>query len=274
MGRIGKEKANSTNLSINRFIASLVSMSQPRRSQRIAAKAASKPVPFRTSAAPFPRHTGAGQGGKSSLTDLLREFFPHPRSGWHLDYPVLQDDEDINNPQVVQKLIEDHEHHHQWDAHHAEWRHLPQWEGELMVSARWLCVDNRLLKASPEMRAKAEKHAWRVNDSFPALYAQIECLKKQLPTLKGVAADRVHYHLLESNLLLQLADHVHQKWNIVMHELEDEERQKAEAEAASEEPKRHLDPSCGCSNFACVKNENCFKPEMPLDSDSDSDSDW
>jgi hypothetical protein len=111
------------------------------------------------------------------------------------------------------------------------------------------------------MIAKARGYAWLVNNSFPALYAQIECLEKQLPTLKGYAADCTLLQLFELKLLLQLANHVHEKWNMAMSEFNEKEDALEKA----------MESSCECD--VCQNlNVREFKPEMtPLDSDSDSD---
>lgn len=246
------------------------SSATPRRSQRIASKNAASVAAPKESSTPcnsiaFTILTGPGQSGKSPLRGMVQEmmqdeFFPRPKSRWGLDYALFRADIDMNNPRVVHDLVTNHERIRQGDADYAKENCNSQWEKELTVAARWLCTDNRLLTATPQMIAKATRYAWLVNNSFPALYAQIECLEKQLPTLKGYAADCTLLQLFEFKLLLQLANHVHEKWIMAMSEFREDQNALEKA----------MEAECECDTCQNLNVREPFKPEMsPYSDDED-----
>ena len=187
------------------------SMSTTRRSARLAAKADSKTSPQPS----FFIFTGPGQAGKSLVYNTLSS-----NKSWSLDYTIYPAETNLKDRTILDDAIVHHEALHREDTWKALSAYSAVWEHEMDVAARWLCIDNRIIKESVEMRVRAETYANRVNDLLPALYAKIDCLKMQLYTLDGCAADGVHHELLKAELLLVVAEHVHQKWNIVLNEIE------------------------------------------------------
>ena len=196
-------------------------MSALRRSARIANRNASK-----LATTPISKPINQCNPVKTpSHASVLTYYWDDARlhvSDWDLEYTLYDEKVDMKDPKTLQDHIAHHEKIHKNDACHAHKNSNTDWERELMVATRWLCIDNRILKASPEMLEKATMYAWTVNDSLPALYAQIDSFKEQLLTLRGYQADKISRRLMMSNLLLKLADHVHRKWNMVMHELDEE----------------------------------------------------
>ena len=187
--------------------------------------------------------TGAGSSGKS----LFHKALPLNKY-WSLNYTLYPVETNMKDKDILHEAIAKHETLHEDDTWKALSSYQTVWEHELHVATRWLCIDNRILKESAEMRAKAETYANKVNDLLPALYAKINSLKKQLATTEGRNADGIHHELLMMQLLLTVADHVHEKWNIAMTEFEAEQ---------------------ACLRTTFNKVDNVFKPEMPFDSDDD-----
>lgn len=195
-------------------------MSSLRRSARLAAKAESK-----TSVPTAPQElskfvilTGAGSSGKSLFYTAFSSTKP-----WSLNYTMYPAGANMKDTFILNAAIVQHEILHREVVRNALSAYTTVWEYEMDVAARWLCIDNRILKESAEMRARAETYAFKVNDLYPALYSKINHLKKQLHVLEGRDADEAHQELLKANLLLAVADHAHEKWNIVMNEFDREQ---------------------------------------------------
>jgi len=145
-----------------------------------------------------------------------------PSSDWQVEYKLFTAETDMKNPSALAAAIAHHERVHKNDDWYAYDNSDSQWERELIVTARWLCIDNRILKESPEMYKKAEKYSFRLNDLMPKLYEKIEHFEEQLNVLKGYEANKVHRQLLMSRLLLTLSEHVHDKWNIFWNDIQRE----------------------------------------------------
>jgi hypothetical protein len=176
-------------------------MSAPRRSARIAARNASKPV---------------------SMTKPLPAFLketPSPLSTFRaVEYNIYPNGSDIENPQVLKELIARHEMRYENDLIHASHLYATEWEREMDAMSRWLCIDRRILKASPEMYDKAKTYAHNINYLLPSLYAKQEALADRTMSLSGIESDAANRDLLWCSILRELAHHAHDKWNLVWNE--------------------------------------------------------
>ena len=188
---------------------------------------------------PFP---GPDSQGKSQL--FLKET-PPAISTCHIDYIIYPSDADIQNPEVLKELIARHEMRSEEDRRRAMSIYSTEWEVEMDVASHWLCIDSRILKASPEMYAKAEMYGHKVNYLFPSLYAKMKALDENHWCLKGVQGDHAQRERLWTSILRQVAHHSHDKWNTVWNEVEREK----------------------------VQRQHDFKPEMGWSSDEDEDED-
>lgn len=199
-------------------------MSQPRRSARIANRNTSKPDS--NASKPLSKENkplfDLGFKTNESLPTFYWDGQTTPSSDWEVEYKLFTEATDMKSPSALAGAIAHHEKIHKNDEWYAYQNSNSEWERELIVASRWLCIDNRILKESPEMYKKAEKYSFLVNASLPKLYAQINHFEEQLKTLTGYVANKIHRRLLMSNLLLTLAKHVHDKWNNLMNEINDE----------------------------------------------------
>ena len=235
----------------------------PRRSARLAGKAPNAPMAAKApkelsevtiSPMTFPQMeiiAGKGSQGKSLFHKALSR-----NKTWSLDYTLYPYETNMKDDVILNEAIADHKALHEndeWDTMFA----TTKWEKEMDVATRWLCIDNRILKESAEMRAKAKNYANKVNDLLPNLYEKIKTLEAQLDIKEGREADGVHHELLMSRLLLTAAEHVHQKWNIVMNEWLQENGVSP----------YHLSV---CGNKSGHEWEEVFKPEMPIDTYDES----
>ena len=205
----------------------MFSSAQPRRSARIAAKNTAKvssnttiQVVLQTN--PFPSFlTGPGSQGKSLLPLFLKET-SSPISSCHIEYVIYPTDCDMKNPEVLKELIARHEMRSEEDRRHALSIYTTEWEVEMYVASHWLCIDSRILKASPEMYAKAEVYGHKVNDLFPALYAKLKSLDDIHWRMKGLEGDHTQRKHLWTSILRQVAHHAHDKWNNVWNQVQRE----------------------------------------------------
>jgi hypothetical protein len=210
-----------------------------RRSARIAAKNASKASSNNTEASkntiqmvlqtnPDPSFLlGPGSQGKSLFPLFLRET-SSPISSCHIEYVIFPTDADIENPQILQELIARHEMRSEFDRHRAMRIYTTEWEVEMHVASHWLCIDSRILKASPEMFKKAEVYGHKVNDLFPALYAKLKSLDDIHWRLKGIEGDHAQRERLWTSVLRQVAHHAHDKWNNVWNQVQREKMHRQE----------------------------------------------
>ena len=209
------------------------SSAQLRRSARIAAKNAAKAsskntfeLVLQTNPVPsFTFLTGPGSQGKSPLFLKLQEMSPlflkeapQSISNCQIEYIVYPIDSDIENPEVLKELIARHEMRYENDLRNAAQIYTTEWERELDAMSRWLCIDRRILKASPEMYDKAKAFAHKINFLFPSLYEKIKALEEKQMRLQGVEGDHADRELLWANVLRRLAHHGHDKWNRVWKE--------------------------------------------------------
>lgn len=189
-------------------------MSAPRRSARIASK----------------QQATANKVNIDKVTEP--EEFPQPyveklecfETTWHINYTNFSPELDVKNPYQLEVAITHHETLFQKDVSNPLNQYDTYWEKEMSDAVRWLCVENRVLTASAWMRSKALEYAYTVNGLLPKLYHKIRLLKDELRYATGMEAEDVHQRLLNFQLLLTTAEHVHEKWNIAMNEFVKEQR--------------------------------------------------